>query len=31
VVADLNIYPSELDGLLAKRASVSQIVESMMA
>jgi HD-like signal output (HDOD) protein len=31
VVADLNLYPSELDGLLAKRASVSQVVESMMA
>jgi putative nucleotidyltransferase with HDIG domain len=31
VVADLNLYPSDLDGLLAKRASVSQIVESMMA
>jgi putative nucleotidyltransferase with HDIG domain len=31
VVADLNLYPSELDALLAKRAAVASLVESMMA
>lgn len=31
VVADLNLYPSELEMLLAKRAAVAELVESMMA
>ena len=31
VVADLNLYPSELDALLAKRTAVASLVESMIA